>query len=181
LAELEKKQSFWTTLPGMMTGIAALLTAVTGLLVVMHPHGPAGGKESPGAGISSGVATPRATPAAGGGSSASPAPSMQQRQKPTVLVVGKDGTETRVFLNGFKDSYTDEAIGLKSGQSIPFDKIGSIDFLDVHEYQRDVKVTLRDGRTLEGAIQSGEQFRGETDIGPFAISVVNLKRIAFER
>lgn len=177
MAELEKKQSFWTTLPGMLTGIAALLTAVTGLLVVMHPHGPAGGKESPAAGVSSGVQTPLA----GGGSSASPAPPMQQRQKATVLVVGKDGTETRVFLNGFKDSYTDEAIGLKSGQSIPFDKIRSIDFLDVHEYQRDVKVTLTDGRTLEGAIQSGEQFRGETDIGPFAISVVNLKRIAFER
>jgi len=96
-----------------------------------------------------------------------------------VLVTGKDGSETRVFLNGFKDSYTDEAIQLKSGQSIPFDKIRSIDFLEVHEYQRDVKVTLVDGRGLEGAIQSGEQFRGETDIGPF--SVVNLKQILFER
>jgi len=96
-----------------------------------------------------------------------------------VLVTGKDGSETRVFLNGFKDSYTDEAIQLKSGQSIPFDKIRSIDFLEIHEYQRDVKVTLVDGRGLEGAIQSGEQFRGETDIGPF--SVVNLKQILFER
>jgi len=165
----------------MLTGIAALLTAVTGLFVVMHPRGSAGGKESPAAGVSSGAEMPRATPAVGGGSSGSPVPAPQQRQKVTVLVVGKDGAETRVFLNGFKDSYTDEAIGLKSGQSIPFDKIRSIDFLEVHEYQRDVKVTLTDGRVLEGAIQSGEQFRGETDIGPFAISVLNLKRIVFER
>jgi hypothetical protein len=39
LPEPDKKQSFWTTLPGVLTGIAALLTAVTGLLVVMYPHG----------------------------------------------------------------------------------------------------------------------------------------------
>src|SRR5258705_13706889 len=52
LAEPEKKQNFWTTLPGVLTGIAAVLTAVTGLLVVMYPHGFAGSKDGRPAAVS---------------------------------------------------------------------------------------------------------------------------------
>lgn len=174
MADAEKKQNFWTTLPGILTGIATLLTAATGLLVVMYPHGFAGPKESPAAVVGAETAA-----AARGGSVAASA--KPKGQKPTALIVGKDGTETRVFLDSLKDSYTDNAISLASGQSIPFDKIASIDFLEVHDRQRDIKVTLTDGRAVEGSMQAWEQFRGESDIGPFAISVVNLKRVAFER
>jgi hypothetical protein len=106
---------------------------------------------------------------------------MPKQQKPTVLVVGKDGTETRVFLKGFQDSYSGESIKLKNGQSIPFEKMASVDFVDTHAYDQSVKVTLADGRMLEGDIMSGEQITGDTDIGPFSISVKDLKRISFER
>ena len=105
---------------------------------------------------------------------------MPRQQKPTVLVIGKDGTETKVFLNSFRDSYSGEAIQLKNGQTVPFDKIRSIDFLETHDYGQEVSVTLTDGRVLEGAIMSGEQMTGDTDIGPFSISVKSLKRILFE-
>jgi hypothetical protein len=182
LTESDKKQSFWTTLPGFLTGIAALLTAVTGLLVTTYPHGFAGGKESPTAAMGSAAETARAAPAAGGGSSPALTPSVTpQRQKATVLVTAKDGTATRMFLKNFKHNYYDEAIELKSGQSISFDKIKSIDFSTVHDYQMDVKVTLTDGRALDGALATGYAFKGETDIGPFTIQVVNLKQILFER
>jgi hypothetical protein len=106
---------------------------------------------------------------------------MPKQQKPTVLVQERDGSETRVFLNGFKDSYSGEFIQLKNGQSIPFDKIKLVDFMDLRDYDQEVKVTLIDGRTLEGTIQVGEQMTGSTDIGPFSISVRSLKRISFER
>jgi hypothetical protein len=177
LAEAEKKKGFWTTLPGILTGVAALLTALTGLLVVMYPHGVGESKESPGTAVGAGVESPK--PATEGRSSAPAAGATQGKQKPTVLVVGKDGTETRVFRNSFRDSYSGEAIQLKNGQSIPFDKVKSIDFLDVHEYERDLRVTLTDGRVVEGAIMSGEQITGDTDIGPFSISVKSLKQIVF--
>jgi hypothetical protein len=180
LAELEeKKQSFWTTMPGVLTGIAAVLTAVTGLLVVMYPHGFAGSKEgSPAAAISSKDAVGGAPNAAG---SSAPASATPKQQKPTVLVVGKDGTQTGVSLRGFQDSMYGEAIQLKNGQAIPFDKIRSVDFVETHGYDEDVKVTLTDGRTLEGDIMAGEQLTGETDIGPFSISVKDVKQIVFER
>jgi hypothetical protein len=177
VAESEKKQSFWMTLPGFLTGIAAVLTAVTGLLVVMYPHGFAGPKDRPPVGSATEPAQAASSAAGVPGASAAPA----ARQRSTVLVTAKDGTETRVSLNSFRDSYSGEAVQLKNGQSIPFDKIRSVDFLEVHEYEQDVRVTLMDGRALDGAIMSGEQMTGDTDIGPFSISVKSLKRILFER
>jgi hypothetical protein len=181
LAEPEKKQSFWTTMPGLLTGIAAVLTAVTGLVVVINPHGLGGSKD--GAAVVSpkdpaGAASGTAQTAAG--AAAAPASEMPKQDKPTVLLIRKDGTQTRGFLHGFQDSYSSQAIALKDGQSIPFDKIKSVDFTETHGYDQDVKVTLTDGRTLEGDIMAGEQLTGDTDIGPFSISVVTLKQVLFE-
>ena len=179
MAEPDKKQNFWTTLPGFLTGIAAVLTAVTGLLVVLYPHGFSGSKEGHPTAVSREDAA--ATAPSGVGESSTHASAMPRQQKPTVLVVGKDGTESRVFQNSFRDSYSGEALQLKNGQSIRFDKIRSVDFLETHDYEQDVRVTLTDGRALDGAIMSGEQMTGDTDIGPFSISVKSLKRILFER
>ena len=184
MAEPDKKQNFWTTLPGVLTGLAALLTAVTGFLVVMHPRDVAGGKEGPAVVAGPSDSGTRA-PAAGGGTATSSSPSpAKQGQKPTVLVTGKDGTQTTVFLDGFKHWFTDEMINLTSGQSIPFDKVKSVDFLATHDFQRDVKVTLVDGRVVDGRIETGlseDGFKGESDLGPFSISVANLRQITFER
>lgn len=180
--EPDKKQSFWMTLPGFLTGMAALLTAVTGLLVVFYPHGSAGGKENPAAVVGSPAQVASTAPSAGGDSSTTSTPStMPQQQKATVLITAKDGTVTRLFLKNFKHNYYDEAIQLKSGQLISFDKIKSIDLMTVRDYQEDVKVTLTDGRVLDGALATGYAFNGETDIGPFTIQVENLKRISFDR
>jgi hypothetical protein len=192
LAEPEKKQSFWTTMPGMLTGIAAVLTAVTGLLVVVFPHGLAGSKDGAavvsskdpaGAAQSASPAVQDVEPptqsAAGTGSASASA--MPKQNQPTVLLIRKDGTETRGFLHGFQDSQSLQTIALKDGQSIPFDKIKSVDFTQTLGSDQGVKVTLTDGRTLEGDILAGEQMTGDTDIGPFSISVVTLKQVVFER
>ena len=182
MAEPDKKQSFWTTLPGVLTGVAALLTAVTGLLVIAYPHGFTGGKENPGTSVGSVADTVGAAPASGGSSFPALTPSAApQKQKATVLVTSKDDTATRLFLKTFKHNSYGEAIELKSGQTISFDKIKSIDFLTVRDYQIDVKVTLTDGRVLDGTLPIGYSFSGETDIGPFTIRVENLKQISFER
>jgi hypothetical protein len=183
LAESENKPNFWTTIPGLLTGVAAVLTAVTGFLVVVHPHGFDGPKDGSQAAVSSNnVARDAAKTSPNAvGETPTSGSAMPRQQKPTALVLGKDGTETRVFLNTFRDSYSGETIQLKNGQSIPFEKIKSVDFLDVHEYEEDVRVTLTDGRALEGTIMSGERITGDTDVGAFSISVKSLKRISFER
>jgi hypothetical protein len=192
LAEPEKKQNFWTTMPGMLTGIATVLTAVTGLLVAVYPHGLAGSKDGaavispkdPAGAVQSASptvqeASPGAQSAAGAGSAS--ASVMPKQNQPTVLLIRKDGTETRGFLHGFQDSQSLQTIALKDGQSIPFDKIKSVDFTQTLGSDQGVKVTLMDGRILEGDILAGEQLTGNTDIGPFSISVVTLKQVLFER
>ena len=42
------KKSFWNTLPGILTGIAAIITAIGGLLVILHPMGVFDGDEPDG-------------------------------------------------------------------------------------------------------------------------------------
>lgn len=42
-AEDSEKKSFWTTLPGILTGMAAVLTALGGLLVILHSANLLGG------------------------------------------------------------------------------------------------------------------------------------------
>lgn len=39
MGQEERTQSWWHTMPGMLTGGAAVITAITGLLVVMHQAG----------------------------------------------------------------------------------------------------------------------------------------------
>lgn len=39
MTDEQKPQSFWQTVPGVLTGIAAVLTAMTGLLVALHQLG----------------------------------------------------------------------------------------------------------------------------------------------
>lgn len=99
-----------------------------------------------------------------------------------MLVTAKDGTETRLSLKSFKDSYSgSEMIQLRSGQSIAFEKMKSIDFLGAPDSDENIRVTLLDGRKIEGAIMPGERIAGESDLGPFSTAVTNLKQVVFER
>ena len=99
-----------------------------------------------------------------------------------MLVTAKDGTETRLSLKSFKDSYSgSEMIQLRSGQSIAFEKMRSIDFLGAPDSDEYIRVTLLDGRKIEGAIMPGERIAGESDLGPFSTAVTNLKQVVFER
>jgi hypothetical protein len=61
-----KKQSFWITLPGILTALAAVITAVTGLIIGLYTAGLIGGDDGDG-GVTSPTNTPsvRATPSPG--------------------------------------------------------------------------------------------------------------------
>ena len=181
LPELEKKQNFWTTMPGILTGLAALLTAATGLWVAIGPHDRPAADQHPAA-----VTAPLQ---ASGPGSAPPASTQQNSAasspaaaRGTVVVTSRAGEVTRISAKNFVHNYTDKAIELTSGQTIGFDKIKGIDFLTVHSDERsvDVKVTLADGRTIDGALKKDYAFTGENDLGPFRIFVQDVKQIVFQ-
>ena len=45
--ENDSKRSFWTTLPGILTGLAALVTAIGGLVVALNSSGEGENGEAP--------------------------------------------------------------------------------------------------------------------------------------
>ena len=176
MAEPEKKQSFWSTMPGILTGVAAVLTAVTGLWLAIAPHEHAGG----GAEHASGAVPPVqcATPPA---SMAQNTSSAQTANQGSVVVTSRAGEVTRLSRRTFVHNFTDKSIELTSGQTIAFEKIKTMDFLAEHSEldMVDVKVTLTDGRTVDGDLRRNYAFTGESDLGPFRILVQDVKQIAF--
>jgi len=45
MTELKERDSWWKTLPGLLTAVAGLLTAITGLLVILFQAGFIGNTE----------------------------------------------------------------------------------------------------------------------------------------
>ena len=87
----------------------------------------------------------------------------------TVVLTSRAGEVTQLSAKTFIHNFTDKAIELTSGQTIVFEKIKAIDFLTVHPDERsvDVKVTLTDGRIVNGALKKDYAFSGESDLGLF--------------
>jgi hypothetical protein len=191
MAEAQNKPSFWTTLPGILTGVAALITAVGGLLVAVHY----GVKSESTDGTPQHNVIP-GTNSAREGSKAnqpgeardglrSPPPPPIDPHKAIVILKENDGTTLTVDANNlvWEMGRSTREITLNTGQSIPFDKIKTIDVLEAGDRTATVQVTLTDGRTLKGDVDGGRYmgFQGETDIGHVRVPIGMLRQILFQR
>jgi hypothetical protein len=175
MAEPKERQSFWTTLPGILTGLAALLTAGTGLFLALNHPRDAASRPTPPA-VSSAVPVSTLEPAANPGT-VTPAAAAKE----SVIVTSRNGEVTHLAVKTFRHSVGGKSIELTSGQTVPFEKIRSIDFENVSNSEAPVHVTLTDGRVLEGSVSTNNLFEGENDIGPFSIYMTNVKQVAFQR
>jgi hypothetical protein len=185
LADSESKQSFWTTIPGMLTGLAAVLTAATGLFLAIY-HPASGDSDQPKrAPIVDGDARP--APAAPLPTTATN-PLSPPAPLPTTVDAGPQGSvtmrsradeTTQLALKSFKHNFTADALQLSSGQTISFEKIHIMDFLTVDgdAHQVSLKITLLDGRVVNGSLPTGYAFKGESDLGPFTIFLTDVKQV----
>lgn len=188
----EKLQGFWTTLPGILTGGAALLTAVTGLIVGLYQYGAFGSKST-----SPGEPAKAETPSLGTAPTASQPPveaapqpaATGSRPQPTpeatVAITANDGTTTNVLADSFRQiAQYDQSLHLLSGQAVAFAKIKAIEVVRHYEDKARIQITLLDGRVLEDALASGSSimgFHGESDLGTIDIRMEQLPRIVFRR
>jgi hypothetical protein len=187
LAEAEKKENFWTTMPGILTGVAAILTALTGLFVAVYQRSNNATKEAPvttaGAvtkpASSVPVAAVNSTPNTTASSAETPLPA--RVTKGYVSLTSRQGEVTQLSVASFRHNFTDKSIELTNGQTILFEKIRAIDFLDLNREMQEstVKVTLIDGRVVPGILKTGYAFKGESDIGPFNIWLYDVKQVVF--
>ena len=130
----QNKPNFWTTLPGILTGVAAILTAIGGLLVVVHPfRSNTDGRDRRAQAVTvpekSEASKPQPPPY---NSLSETSHDPQQKQKTVAVITENDGTILTVDADSlvwFGGTITPREFNLNSGQSIPFDKIKVIDVL----------------------------------------------------
>ena len=186
----ENKSGFWTSLPGILTGVAALVTAIGGLTLGLYQYDVLGAKHGhavPDA--TSGTPSKKASTEASSGQllhvNPNTVPSKQGEDQATVVVTAKDGMVTTVFANNFRQTAQyDAQLHLLSGQAIAFDNIKSIEVMKPFSDHAQVKITLVDDKVIDDTLGAGSflyGFGGENELGTFNITVDHLKRIDFRR
>jgi hypothetical protein len=185
-----QRHNFWTTLPGILTGVAAMVTAVTGLMIgLSQQRGPDEQdvqQERTAQRERAGAVAPNAPAgaAANAPAEASKAPAGTPKKEAMAVITAEDGSVTSVYAGSLRHYQTGRELPLLSGQSIPFDRIRTIEVTRLESGQALVDVTLVNGTVHSGAIAAGLSpygFGGMNDLGSFDIRVDKLARITFER
>ena len=189
-ADEEKKGSgFWTSLPGVLTGVSALVTAITALVLGLYQYGVLGSKQDRAREPTASITSPRGTSTEASAAQAKPTnlPSDKNTSQhhATVVITASDGTITTLFADGFRQTAQyDDQLHLVSGQAVAFDRIASIEVVKHYSEHAQVLITLVDNQMIDASLGAGSSiygFGGENDLGTFAITVDRLKRIAFQR
>jgi len=192
MVEEREKANFWTTLPGILTGVAALVTAAGGIILGLHQM------SVPGAGQShvdytapSGASTPvpkqeilQQPQPFGAASTASTQPQAAGAIPPKAVRITKtDGSvlwsfEDKFFLGGCGQC----SFAFDNGQSVPFDKIATLDVLGVDaEGRRNVRIALTNGKIISGLSGNSVSVGGTNDVGDISVDDNQVKRVTFPR
>lgn len=188
--DTEEKSGFWTSVPGILTGVATLVTAIGGLTLGLYQYGVLGAKHGDATSATkSGTSSETASREISSGQlqheNPAPGASKQSEDRATVVVTARDGSVTTVFADNFRQTAQyDAQLHLLSGQAIAFDNIRSIEVVRPFSDHAEVKISLVDDRIVDGSLGAGSSiygFSGENELGTFSIRVDHLKRIVFRR
>ena len=184
----ETGKSFWHTVPGLITAVAALITALTGLGAFLVHNGIIGGASE--AGTPAVVAsTPNGGESNPSRSDAPPtattdASALIPWPKATATLVRKDGSSATVKAPTVGLACGTEELQFENGQRVRLDLVRSIEFdaIYVENSSADGTVTLLDGRKLTDPIHTWNcPIMGTNDLGRLEIQLRDIKRIDFDR
>ena len=186
IAMAETGKSFWQTAAGVITAVAALITALGGVLAVLVQNDMIGGASDGGRRVLAG------TPAGGDGDAAvsrvtaarpkeaSPIP----WARATAALVRKDGSSATVKAPTVGLACATEALVFENGQRISLELVRSIRFDAVYfeNSGADGVVTLLDGRELTDPIHTWNcPVTGANELGSVEIKLQDIKRVEFHR
>lgn len=181
----DEKPSFWATLPGILTGVAAVITAGGALFLGLRQTGSLPPPQR------NGTASQAVAPQPSQGSVGNAAHAEHDAAQPVtaqpvgggpptaVRITKKDGTTLWSYESKF--SWGDQTLNFDSGQSIPFEKIRTIDVLGLDDNGKiDIQVTLSNGEIVHGSsTQFSYDLYGANDLGDIRVSRKELKQVTF--
>lgn len=187
----ETAKNFWHTVPGMITAVAALVTAIGGLLGILIQNDVIGwGRDNPQPSTEQ-VAT--STPGEGDPGRAVPeetvsAPTDTSDPIPwdqaTADLVRQDGTSTTVKATTVGLTCDTGSLYFENGQEIGLDIVRTIQFDAIYtdSGSADGVVTLLDGRELTDSIKTRNcPVLAQNDLGRVEIGLADMQRIEFQR
>ena len=189
----EPARNFWQTVPGVITAVAALITALGGLLGVLIQNdvislGSRPGQSSPVQPVASTAAEPTGQPTPSGTVKGSSAPTETGGLIPwdmaTALLVRDDGTTTTVKAQTVSLACDTGTLKFENGQTVSLDLVDSVRFDTVYleTATADGEVTLLDGHSLTDPIYTWNcPITGTNELGTVSIDLNDIERIAFQR
>jgi hypothetical protein len=192
MSEPQKAASWWQTVPGVLTALAAVLTAASGLAALLFQHGVLGEKmteptarvqPAPQVAPSSGAADPRPST-----SVARPAAAAATRSWPDAqaAVLAKDGSTTRVRADSFSHCISvNHEIAFDAGQSIPFERMAGFEVLQADDHgspnaKAKLRVELLDGTAVAGTVDAACDLFGTNSLGRFTTYFDRVRSVRFE-
>lgn len=182
--------SWWQTLPGVLTAVAGLITAVAGLLAVLLQTGVLHRRGDPPPALPGDsvqlVPSPRGSSGLSTIVAISPA-ALRSWEDADAVLTGVDGTTTVLRAPSFRYCISvGQSLTLNGSQEISFERMRSLEVLRADPAGTPgataaVKITLVDGRTLEGRVDAVCGLFGFNDVGRYDVAIQSLRRIDFRR
>jgi hypothetical protein len=183
----EDEKSFWQTVPGILTALAALVTALAGLLGILVQSGVIGGGTEGSDGAAQTAVDPTAEgpqEATSGSSTPADASTLVPWEKTTATFVLEDGRTMTVRAPTVGIACNTEVVELENGQRIELRLVSSIRFDAIYteSSSADALVTLLDGRRLDEPVHTWNcPVTGTNDLGPVQVELDEIRQIEFER
>lgn len=176
MADADK--NWWTTVPGLLAALAAIITAVGGLVAALSQAGVFGGKSAepaaaapPPAGVEAPAAAKPDPAAPEAAAPAAPAPAALKG----VRVTTKDGSVVELRPTA---TILGSTIPLQSGQEVPFERLERIDI--TQPWDGTLKLALVGGRSME-ATALNLPLSGSNELGVYLKMMSDIRRIEFVR
>lgn len=183
MAETGTEKGFWHTAPGMITAVAALITALGGVLGILVQNDIIGGDASREVGDAPQVAADDRPPQ----SSQAPATGTPEHvpwAEATATLLRQDGTTATVKAPTVSLACGTEILTFENGQRVNLDLVRSIEFSAIYteNSSADAVVTMLDGRALTDPIHTWNcPVGGSNELGPLTVELEDIKRIDFDR
>ncbi len=186
--------SWWSTLPGILTATAAVLTATSGLLAILAQNGVLGEKGknfiSGPAPSASGIAAAPAPAPAPASSTATSTPrgatavsdeKLTARPFSGALVTMADGSQVKLR-DDIREWCSGASLKSVQGQTIGMDLMRRFDIVDWASGSSKgvVKIVLNNGQVLNEKIDACG-FRGRNDLGDFVGDFDKIRSVEFVR